>query len=124
MSEAGKVNINLVSESTLRKIIGQLGLEGEARDIVVDSILDWRDPDDFSRLNGAENDYYQSLKEPYYCKNGNLDSIEELLLVRGVTPDLFYGRKGIKKEEEGSGRPDWIERYLLDLLPWRADRYQ
>ena len=47
MGEAGKVNINTVSEATLRKIIGQMGLEGEARDVVVDSILDWRDPDDF-----------------------------------------------------------------------------
>jgi general secretion pathway protein K len=102
MSEAGKVNINLVSESMLRKIVGQLGLEGEAKDTVVDSILDWRDPDDFHRVNGAETDYYQSLKEPYNCKNGNFDSVEELLLVRGVTSDLFYGSKGIKKEEEGS----------------------
>lgn len=101
ISEAGKININIVSESTLRKIIGNLGLEGETRDIVVDSILDWRDPDDFYRLNGAENDYYQSLKEPYNCKNGPLDSIEELLLVRGVTPELFYGKKSKKKEEEG-----------------------
>lgn len=99
MGEPGKVNINTVSEATLRKIIGQMGLEGEARDIVVDSILDWIDPDEFTHLNGAENDYYQSLKEPYNCKNGNLDSIEELLLVRGVTPDLFYGKKGTKKEE-------------------------
>ena len=102
MSEAGKVNINVVSESMLRKIIGQLGLEGETKDVVVDSILDWRDPDDLYRLNGAENEYYQSLKEPYYCKNGNLDSIEELLLVRGITPDLFYGKKGIDIAEEES----------------------
>lgn len=99
LSEAGKANINLVSEFLLRKIIGQLGLEEEAKDIVVDSILDWRDPNDFYRVNGAENDYYLSLKEPYYCKNGNLDSVEELLLVRGVTPDLFHGRK---QGEEGS----------------------
>ncbi len=99
MSEAGKVNINLVSESLLRKIIGNLGLEGEARDIVVDSIMDWKDPDDFYRVNGAENAYYQSLKEPYQCKNGNLDSIEELLLVRGVTPELFYGKRGKRGEE-------------------------
>ena len=92
--EAGKININLVSGMLLRKIITNLGLEGEARDIVVDSLLDWRDTDDLYRLNGAENDYYQSLPEPYECKNGNLDSIEELLLVRGVTPELFYGKKG------------------------------
>ena len=101
-SEAGKVNINTVSDPTLRKIIGQLGLEGEARDIVVDSILDWRDPGDLHRINGAKNDYYQSLKEPYNCKSDNLDSIEELLLVRGVTPDLFYGRKVTNK---GDGSP-------------------
>ena len=99
--EAGKVSINSVSEASLRKMIGQLGLEGETRDIVVDSILDWRDTDDFIHLNGAENDYYQSLKEPYNCKNGNLDSIEELLLIRGVTPELFYGKKEAKKGDTG-----------------------
>ena len=102
MSEAGKVNINTVSESVLRKIIGNMVSEVETRDIIVDSIMDWRDADDFYRINGAENDYYQSLKEPYNSKNGPLDSIEELLLIRGVTTDLFYGRKGIKKEEEGT----------------------
>jgi general secretion pathway protein K len=100
MSEAGKININTIAETTLRKLIGNLGLDGEKRDVVVDSILDWRDPDDFIRINGAENDYYQSLKEPYRCKNANLDSIEELLLVKGVTPELFYGRKGAKRGEE------------------------
>jgi general secretion pathway protein K len=102
MSEAGKININVASEFMLRKVIGQLGLEGEARDVVVDSILDWRDTNDFYRANGAENDYYLSLTEPYYCKNGNLDSIEELLLIRGVTPDLYHGKKGTPEGEEGS----------------------
>jgi len=70
------------------------------------SILDWRDPDDLYRMNGAEPDYYQSLKEPYRCKNGNLDSIEELLLVRGVTPELFYGRNGAKADEEEAKASD------------------
>ena len=106
MSEAGKININAVSEAMLRKLIENLGLEAEKRDAVVDSILDWRDPDDFLRINGAENDYYQSLKEPYRCKNGNLDSIEELLLVRGVTPELFYGKKGATAGEDEMMAPD------------------
>ncbi len=101
MGEGGKININRVSEGVLRKIVSSLGLEGEARDIVVDSILDWRDPDDFVRINGAENDYYHSLKDPYDCKNGNLDSVEELLLIRGITPELFYGKK--EKSKEGGG---------------------
>jgi general secretion pathway protein K len=106
--EAGKININLVSGMLLRKIITNLGVEGEAGDIVVDSLLDWRDPDDLYRLNGAENDYYQSFPEPYECKNGNLDSIEELLLVRGVTPELFYGKKGTWPGEGGKEKSNRI----------------
>ncbi len=102
-AEAGKLNINFVAENLLRKIISNLGLEGESRDIVVDSILDWRDPDDLTRINGAENGYYQGLSTPYNCRNGNLDSIEELLLIRGVTAELFYGKK--KAPEEGEATP-------------------
>jgi general secretion pathway protein K len=99
--EDGKININTVSESLLRRIIGNMGLEGEVRDIVVDSIMDWRDPDDFYRINGAENDYYRALQEPYECKDGPLDSLEELLLVRGVTADLYHGIKRKDEEEKG-----------------------
>ena len=103
--EAGKININQVSDTTLRKILTNLVLrEEEKRDIVVDSILDWRDPDDFYRLNGAEDDHYQSLKDPYHCKNANLDSIEELLLVRGVTAELFYGEKKGDEPESAEER--------------------
>ena len=101
MGEAGKVNVNRVSDGMLRKIMTNLGLQAEARDVVVDSILDWRDPDDFIRVNGAENEYYQSLREPYDCKNGDFDSVEELMLVRGITPELFYGQRVNSKEEEG-----------------------
>ncbi|MCX5907400.1 MAG: type II secretion system protein GspK, partial [Deltaproteobacteria bacterium] len=107
MGEAGKVNINVVSETMLRKIIVNLGLEEEKRDIVVDSILDWRDPDDFHRMNGAENDYYQGLPEPYNCKNGNLDAVEELLLVKGVTAQLYYGNK-IKEEGAGDEKTETV----------------
>ena len=105
IGEGGKVNINLVSETMLRKIATNVGVKIEARDTVVDSILDWRDPDDLYRVNGAENDYYRSLKEPYDCKNGPLDAIEELLLVKGVTPDLFYGKK-LGETGEGETKVD------------------
>lgn len=106
MGEDGKININTVSESLLRKIIGNMGLKTEARDIVVDSIMDWRDADDFYRLNGAENDYYRSLREPYDCKDGPLYSLEELLLVKGITADLYHGIR--TKDEE-----DKVERIGL-----------
>lgn len=59
---------------------------------VADSILDWIDDDDEAREYGCEfNDYYKGLNPAYTPKNGPLDSVEELLLVRGVTPALLFG---------------------------------
>jgi type II secretory pathway component PulK len=60
-------------------------------DSIADAILDWLDPDDTARTSGAEQDYYSSLSPPYKPRNGPLQSIEELLLVRDVTPTLLFG---------------------------------
>jgi hypothetical protein len=58
---------------------------------IADSLLDWLDDDDETREYGAENDYYATLDPPYYAKNGIPDSLDELLLVKGITPALLYG---------------------------------
>jgi|Deesub1362A_J573_1020465.scaffolds.fasta_scaffold00173_13 general secretion pathway protein K len=92
--ESAKVDINKASDVILRNLLLNLGVDEERVDIIVDSIMDWRDPDDFHRLHGAESDYYMSLPQPYKAKNANFDSIEELLLVRGVDRELLYGGKG------------------------------
>jgi len=91
IDESGKININRVNEETLRRVFLNLGIDAARSDILVDSIMDWRDPDDLHRANGAENDYYQSLTPPYTARNGPLDTVEDLLWIRGMTPDLFYG---------------------------------
>ena len=90
-NERGKININGANEALLKIMLKGFGLEGLQESIIVASIMDWRDKNDLHRLNGAENDYYKSLPEPYACKNSDFDSVEELLMVRGVTPELFYG---------------------------------
>ena len=91
VDEGGKININRADEETLRRIFTNLGVEEPNKAILVDSIMDWRDSDDLHRLNGAENDYYRSLTPPYSAKNGPFDTVEDLLWVRGMTSDLFYG---------------------------------
>src|SRR5947208_2319856 len=58
IDEGGKININRVDEAILRRIFTNLGIEEPRRSILVDSIMDWRDPDDLHRVNGAETDYY------------------------------------------------------------------
>jgi len=67
----------------------------EEKDVetIVDSILDWRDCGKEARVNGAEDDYYLGLRHPYRAKNNYFESPEELLYVRGVTPELLYGSK-------------------------------
>ncbi len=77
--EKGKVLVDIISAA---------GAENSQE--ISDSILDWIDGNDLHRLNGAEGeDYYLRLPSPYECKNAALDTVDELLLVRGVTPELM-----------------------------------
>jgi len=94
--EAGKVDINTAPELVLKNLFMNTGISGEDADIIVDSLMDWKDPDDLHRLNGAESDYYQSLPTPYNAKDARFDTVEELLLVKGVTPEILYGSKETK----------------------------
>ena len=91
--ESGKINLNTVSEQQLGALIRASGIEDHDADILTDSILDWRSAADAEpRANGAKNDYYMSLNPPYIAKNGRFDAVEELLMVRGMTRDYFYGK--------------------------------
>ena len=98
IDESGKVDINAASDVVLKNLLVNIGVPEEEADTIVDSMMDWKDSDDLHRLHGAENDYYLSLQNPYKAKNARFDSLEELLLVKGVTADILYGskeRKGI-----------------------------
>jgi general secretion pathway protein K len=90
-NESGKVNLNMTDERLLKMILDGFELDASEKDTIVDSILDWRDKNNLHRINGAEDDYYLALPDPYECKDGNFDSIEEVLLVKGMTPEIFYG---------------------------------
>ncbi len=97
--ESGKVDINQIKDvnsDILRHLLINLGVKKEDSDVIVDSILDWKDPDDLVHINGAESEYYESLPHPYKAKNADLDTLEELLLVKGMTPEILYGN-GEKK---------------------------
>ena len=62
---------------------------------LVAAIMDWIDEDDdytdYIGAEGAESDYYEASEIPYPAKNGQMDSIEELLLIRGFTPGVYFG---------------------------------
>lgn len=61
---------------------------------IINSIKDWIDSGDddaITGLSGAESDYYESLDPPYSCKNGPLDHLSELRLIKGITPEIYAG---------------------------------
>ena len=83
---------------------------------VADAILDWMDTDDEPRESGAESSYYAGLNPPYAPKNGPMDSIEELLLIRGVTPQLLFGL-----DANHNGVLDQQEQFDSDVSGVEAD---
>ncbi|MFZ2631000.1 MAG: general secretion pathway protein GspK [Desulfosalsimonadaceae bacterium] len=67
--------------------------EIEEPSAIINPVKDWLDSGDndaITGLNGAEKDYYQDLDPPYECRNGPFRHVEELVRVRGITPELFY----------------------------------
>jgi general secretion pathway protein K len=61
---------------------------------IVNSLKDWLDSGDddaIAGLSGAESAYYQDLDPPYTSRNGPIEDLHDLLLVKGITPDIFYG---------------------------------
>ncbi len=88
--ERGKLDINKASEDELEAFFSTLLGKDEGR-AIAESILDWKDNDDDERPSGAEKDYYLSLLPPYEPANGKFVLLEQLLLVKGVTPELFWG---------------------------------
>lgn len=90
-NESGKVNLNYAERDLLKLLVIHFGVEDLDANVIADSILDWRDKDSLHRLDGAENNYYKSLPEPYSCKDGDFTSVNELLFVRGITRELFFG---------------------------------
>jgi general secretion pathway protein K len=91
--EEGKININKAGSKELLNLF-------DFNEEIVASVLDWRDEDDIegnhlSEGEGAESEYYEGLDNPYECRNSWFRVPEELLLVKGVTPEIYDGVKDI-----------------------------
>jgi general secretion pathway protein K len=95
--ETGETGVITQTDQVLEMTLRYLLLDRGAEDDVIDGILDWLDSDDEPRALGAEYDYYQSLEIPYGCKNGPMTSVEELLLIRGMTPEIYFGDPALEQ---------------------------
>jgi general secretion pathway protein K len=86
-----KININRADEQLLKQVLTTQGADANEISVVTDSILDWLDPDDNTRPAGAESDYYLGQTPSYYAKNAPIDNLDELLLIKGISRDMFTG---------------------------------
>ena len=79
----------------LQRALEMIGADGVQATDIVEAYLDWVDPDDNKRTQGAETDFYLNLNPsaPYVAKNGLMDDVSELLLIRGMTPEIYFGAK-------------------------------
>jgi general secretion pathway protein K len=92
--EEARLNLNTSPPDRVDRLLLALGIEKEDRDTIVDSLQDWRDPNEEHRANGAESDdYYLKLPVPYRARNANIESVTELQQIKGITPAVYNGTK-------------------------------
>lgn len=112
--EASKLNLNAATPAQLLRLVetvllGQADEDKMDPQAIVDAIVDWRDADSTpTGENGdTEEAYYRSLDKPYRVKNGPFSTVEELLLVKGVTGQVLFGedfdRNGLLTPNEDDG---------------------
>ncbi len=97
--EGGKIDLNTATEELLRGLFFAttwIGLDGETMglneaeaDALTDAVRDFADPDDLTRLNGAEDDDYEAGGLPWGAKDAPFAAVEELQQVLGMTPLLY-----------------------------------
>lgn len=120
--EESKININVASQRLLKAMLEFYGYEPPESDDIANAIVDWRDRDDIcvSAAGEKENEHYSALLGQriksgttadeliYQCRNEPFLTIEELLDVYGITPELFYGFDPAKREEAEKAARDRI----------------
>ena len=87
--EAGKIDLNSAHPALLSGLLSWAGVKERERRRLVDAMLDWRDRDRLARNRGAEDEDYAAAGLHYGAKDGPYNSVDELLRVQGVTPELY-----------------------------------
>lgn len=109
--ESSKLNLNLATTEQLLTLVTEVAADQKEfiPERIVDAIIDWRDADNkpSGDAGDTEGEYYRNLDRPYRVKNGPFDTVEELLLVKGVTAKLLFGedfdRNGLITPNEDDG---------------------
>lgn len=126
---AGRVDLNMASEELLDALLNAVIDDAARAEALRDAILDWRDPDNLVRLNGAEDREYQAAGRSYKPRNGPFDRVDELLNVLGMDDGLYRRLEPYLTVKSGQTtvNPRFASRSLLAYLtqaePAALDEY-
>jgi general secretion pathway protein K len=87
--ETAKFNINAAAPDDLFNLLLNLGVDPGRSQEIAAAIVEWRAPP--PGLSSSFDGFYLSLHPPYRAPHAPFQEIEELLSVKGVTPDIYYG---------------------------------
>jgi len=85
----GMLSVTSINTLPLKRLLTYFGVDPQNADIFIDSLLDWIDQDDFTRINGAEKQWYSSQGFNYEPRNYQIQYKEELKLIRGLSPEIY-----------------------------------
>jgi competence ComEA-like helix-hairpin-helix protein len=114
--EESRLNVNTASSNALARL-------PDITPDVVAAILDWRDSDNAVTPSGAESEYYLTLQPPYQTRNGPIQTLRELLMVRGISRAQLFGndthQNGLLDSDEEDGKQTFVNEQISDSdLGW------
>lgn len=90
VDETGKVDLNQADAPLLAALMQAVGAERAQAERVAAAILDWRDSDPLTQVNGgAEDADYAAAGLEYGAKDALFESVAEVQQVLGMTPELY-----------------------------------
>lgn len=118
--EPGRRNVNKLTDEDWERIFQTVGVPEEFWPELIDSYFDWIDPDSRPRQDGGETeDYYATLAAPYSARNAPLDTVRELLLVKGFKEAILSG--GVLNPEDPRERHIVVSNGVQNLLTTYGD---
>ena len=112
--EAGRVDVNFANQPLLKRLMLNIGVEERQADLLAESIVGWREPDKSSRSGGDERALRGNDSRPHL-----FSSVEELLLIPGVSREILYGN--VQRNKDGNAT---LQRGLADFVTVYSEKAQ
>lgn len=107
--EGSRRNVNRLQPQEWREMLDLARVPEDLWDELIDCVGDWIDADENKKLNGAESDDAFYTERGYTVKNGPIDTIDEMLMIKGCDETILFGGPGPDADSEPmTGIAQWL----------------